>query len=49
MRTNEMKTLFALVHQWDRKADGLVNHNWNVVKTSGCAAVAAYAGPCLRA
>lgn len=46
---NKVKALFGLVHQWDRKAEGLAHSNWNVVKMSVCAAVAAYAGPCLRA
>lgn len=49
MHTNEMETLFARVYRGDRKAEGLVNRNWNVVNISVCAAVAVYADPCLRA
>lgn len=29
--TNEMKTVFAWVYRGDGKAQGLVNHNWNVM------------------
>ena len=44
-----MKTLFGPVYGGDREAEGPVNHNWNDVEISGCAAVAAYADPCLGA